>query len=137
MDDRPPHHMREKLKHLEKIKLIETLDMDEETTLRFFSRKNELEKKIDSLTEQAEQVINQMEIIFKAGKVYTEAELKSLINEVNTIHSEVEKEKSNFINSLDDIFTTEQIAKFIIFERRFKDELKKAMFKERKYRSKD
>lgn len=137
MGDRPPHHMREKLKHLEKIKLIETLDMDEETTLRFFSRKNELEKKIDSFTEQAEQVINQMEIIFKAGKIYTEAELKSLINKVNTIHSEVEKEKSNFINSLDDIFTTEQIAKFIIFERRFKDELKKAMFKERKHRNKD
>jgi hypothetical protein len=137
MGDKPPHHMREKIKHLEKIKLIETLDMDEETTLRFFSRKNGLQNRLEDLSEQADQIINQMETIFKAGKVYTEEELKSLINEVNTIHTEMEKEKADFINSLDDILTTEQIAKFIIFERRFKNELRNAMFKKRKHKNAD
>ena len=78
-----------------------------------------------------------MELIFKAGRVYTEAELKSLIEEANTIHSKIVQAKSDFINSLDDILTTDQIAKLIIFERRFKDELKRAMFKGRKYRNQD
>ncbi len=137
MHDNPPHRMRDKLNQLEKIKLIEVLDMDEETTLRFFSRRNELQTKIDKLTEHADETIAQMEVIFKAGKVYTEAELKSLIVEANTIHTEIVQTKSDFINSLDDILTTEQIAKLIIFERRFKDELKRAMFKGRKYRNRD
>jgi len=137
MGDEPPRHMREKLDQLEKIKLIEALDMDEETTLRFFSRRNEHRMKMDELTNRADEIISQMEVIFKSGKVYTEAELKSLINEANNIHSEIDKEKSEFINSLDDILTTEQIAKLIIFERRFKDELRRAMFKGRRFRNQD
>jgi hypothetical protein len=137
MHDRPPQHMRDKLNQLEKIKLIEVLEMDEETTLRFFSRRNEHKVKIDELVKRTDEIITQMEVIFKAGRVYTEAELKSLIEEANTIHTEIVQTKSDFINSLDDILTTDQIAKLIIFERRFKDELKRAMFKGRKYRNRD
>jgi len=135
--DNPPHRMRDKLNQLEKIKLIEVLEMNEETTLRFFSRRNEHQTKIDELTKRADEIITQMEVIFKAGKVYTEEELKSLVEEANTNHTEIVQAKSDFINSLDDILTTEQIAKLIIFERRFKDELKRAMFRGRKYRNQD
>jgi len=137
MRDEPPQHMRDKLIQLENIKIIETLNMDEETTLRFFSRRNELHTKADNLTKRSDEIITQLEVIFKAGKVYTEAELKSLIVEANNIHTEIVQTKSEFINSLDDILTTEQIAKLIIFERRFKDELKRAMFKGRKYRNRN
>jgi len=135
--DRPPQHMRDKLNQLEKIKLIEALEMNEETTLRFFSRRSEHQTKMEKLNERADEIITQMEVIFKAEKVYNEAELKSMIEEANTIHTVIMQEKSDFINSLDDILTTEQIAKLIIFERRFKDELKRAMFKGRKYRNQD
>ncbi len=137
MHDKPPHHMRDKLNQLEKIKLIEVLNMNEETTLRFFSRRNEHQVKINELVKRTDEIITQMEFIFKVGKVYTEAELKSLIEEANTIRTEIVQTKSDFINSLDDILTTDQIAKLIIFERRFKDELKRAMFKRRKYRNQD
>ena len=137
MHDRPPQHMRDKINQLEKIKLIETLEMDEETTLRFFSRRSVHQNKVDELIAQTDEIITQMEDIFKAGKVYTEAELKSLIEEANSIHNQIVQSKSDFINSLDDILTTEQIAKLIIFERRFKEELKRAMFKGRKYRNQD
>jgi len=137
MHDKPPHHMRDKLIQLEKIKLIESLEMDEETTLRFFSRRNELQNKIDKLTERAGKIITQMENIFKADEDYNEAELKSLIEEANTINTEIAQTRSDFINSLDDILTTEQIAKFIVFERRFKNELKRAMFKGKKHKIED
>ena len=137
MHDRPPQHMRDKVDQLEKIKLIETLEMDEETTLRFFSRRSEHRTKMEKLTEQADEIIMQMEVIFKSGKVYTEAELQSLIVEANSIHKQIVQTKSDFINSLDDILTTEQIAKLIIFERRFKNELRRVMFRERKNRNRD
>ncbi|MGB5892932.1 MAG: hypothetical protein WBG58_02065, partial [Ignavibacteriaceae bacterium] len=98
---------------------------------------NEHQTIIDELANRADEIITQMDVIIKSGKVYTEAELKSLIEEANTIHTEIVQIKSDFINSLDDILTTEQIAKLIIFERRFKDELRRAMFKGRKYRNQD
>ena len=137
MHDRPPQHMRDKVNQLEKIKLIEVLEMDEETTLRFFSRRSVHQTKVNELIEHTDEIITQMEDIFKAGKVYTEAELKSLIEEANAIHNQIVQSKSDFINSLDDILTTEQIAKLIIFERRFKNELKRAMFKRRNRKFQD
>ena len=137
MHDRPPQHMRDKVNQLEKIKLIEVLEMDEETTLRFFSRRSVHQTKVNELIEHTDEIITQMEDIFKAGKVYTEAELKSLIEEANAIHNQIVQSKSDFINSLDDILTTEQIAKLIIFERRFKNELKRAMFKRRNRKYQD
>ena len=129
--------MRERLSQLEKIKLIETLEMDEETTLKFFARRNEHRMKIDQLVALGDEAIQKMEVILKSGKYSTTEELKSLIEEANSIHSRIEQEKSNFINSLEDILSTEQIAKLIIFERKFKDELKRVLFRDRKFKNRE
>ena len=129
--------MRERLSQLEKIKLIETLEMDEETTLKFFARRNEHQMKIDQLVALGDEAIQKMEVILKSGKYSTTEELKSLIEEANSIHSRIEQEKSNFINSLEDILSTEQIAKLIIFERKFKDELKRVLFRDRKFKNRE
>ena len=137
IENKPPHHMRERLSQLEKIKLIETLEMDEETTLKFFARRNEHQMKIDQLVALGDEAIQKMEVILKSGKYSTTEELKSLIEEANSIHSRIEQEKSNFINSLEDILSTEQIAKLIIFERKFKDELKRVLFRDRKFKNRE
>lgn len=135
--DAPPHHMRERLTQLEKIKLIETLEMDEETTLKFFARRTEHQKKMDELASQADNTIDEMENLLKQKDEYSPEVLKNLIDKANSLRSQMEKEKSNFIDSLDDILSTEQIAKLIIFERRFKDELRRVLFRDRKRMGKE
>jgi hypothetical protein len=135
--DKPPRHMRERISQLEKIKLIETLEMDEETTLKFFSRKSELQKKIDGLAGKADEIIQRMENIIQEEKNTSSEELKSLINEANSIHFQIEKSKSDFIISLDDILSTEQVAKLIVFERRFREELRRVLFRDRKRKNRD
>ena len=135
--DEPPHKMRERLSQLEKIKLIETLQMDEETTLKFFARRTEHQAKMDKLASQADSTIDEMETLLKSDNKYSPEKLKALIDEANSLRIKMDKEKSNFINSLDDILTTEQIAKLIIFERRFKDELRRVLFRDRKHMNKE
>ena len=135
--DEPPHRMRERLSQLEKIKLIETLQMNEETTLKFFSRRTEHQVKMDELAGQADKTIDDMETLLKDENKYSPEQLKILIDKANSIHSEIEKEKTAFIHSLDDILTTEQIAKLIIFERRFKDELRRVLFRDRKHMNRE
>ena len=126
--------LKGKFEQLEKIKLIETLEMDEETTLRFFSRKSEHQKVQESLHQQIDEKIQQLETIFKSGRVATNDELKSLINDVNSMQMQLEKNRTDFINSLSDILTYDQIAKLVIFEKRFREEIRKLIFKERKPR---
>lgn len=124
--------MREKFEQLEKIKLIETLGMNEETTLRFFARKSEHQKQQDEIQDKLREKIDNLEVIFKSGRVTTVDELKKNINEINALHSELEKNRADFINSLSDVLSYEQIAKLLIFERSFRDEIRRLIIKDRK-----
>ncbi len=139
MHDGPRHHMREKLEQLEKIKLIETLNMDEETTLRFFSRRSKLQMKVNEIKERGENNFQQLDKMLKSGKSYTDEELRSLIDETKSIPMQIEKTRLEFISSLNDLLTSEQIASFILFERKFKEELRNVLMRDRipkKYRKK-
>jgi len=133
--DRPPRDVPEKILQLEKIKLIETLEMDEETTLKFFSRRAEHKKTMDEIADREESLIIQIENILNGDNEASENELKKLIIGVDSIQSELAKSKSEFISSLDDLLTTEQIAKLIVFERRFREELRGVLFRDRKFKN--
>ena len=124
--------MRGKLEQLEKIKLIESLEMDEETTLRFFSRKLEHQKEQDEIQNKIRENIENLEVIFKSGRVATVDELKKSINDINNLHSELDKNRKEFINSLPEILSYEQIAKLLVFERKFRDEIRRLIVKDRK-----
>jgi hypothetical protein len=124
--------LRGKFEQLEKIKLIETLEMNEETTLRFFARKAEHQKQQEELQQKIDKKMEDLDVIFKSGRVATIDEIKSDINEISSLQTQVEKNRKDFIDSLPDILSYEQIAKLIIFERRFKDEIRRLIMKERR-----
>jgi hypothetical protein len=125
-------NMRGKFEQLEKIKLIEALGMNEDTTLRFFARRAEHQKQQEEIQQKINKKIDDLELIFRSGRVATIDELKSDINEINSLRSELEKNRTDFINSLSDILSYDQIAKLIIFERNFRDQVRKLIMKDRK-----
>jgi len=123
---------REKFEQLEKIKLIETLEMDEETTLRFFSRRSEHRKQQDEIQEKIKSNIDNLDVMLKSGRVVATEEFKSKIDEINNLELQLEKNKVEFLNSLFDILSYEQIAEMIIFEKRFRNEVRKLLIRERR-----
>ena len=129
--------MRERMAQLEKIKLIEVLNMDEETTLRFFSRRAEFQKKHEELRENIDTKIDQLEATLKGTRMITDVELKTMIDEILEHHLAFENERADFINSLSDILSLEQIARYVVFEKRFKDELRRLLLHERKPRERE
>jgi len=130
------HKVPDKILQLEKIKLIEILEMDEETTLKFFSRRSEFEREMDGIHKAINEKLAEMEQMVNSDNVLDE-ELKTAIEDLNLKHQKLDKKKADFINSLDDILSYEQIAKMILFERRFKEELRKAIFKDKRMRNMD
>jgi uncharacterized protein YgfB (UPF0149 family) len=121
-----------KFEQLEKIKLIETLEMDEETTLRFFARRTEHKKQQDEIQKNIQEMIDNLDVIFKSGRAVTVEEIKADINEINNLQIQLDKNRVDFINSLSDILSYEQIAKLLVFEKRFRNEVRKLIMKERK-----
>ncbi len=130
------HQVPDKILQLEKIKLIEILEMDEETTLKFFSRRSEFERKMDKIHKAINEELDKMEQTVNSDNVQDE-ELKAAIEELNLMHQKLDENKSDFTNSLDDILSYEQIAKMILFERRFKEELRRAIFKDKRMKNID
>lgn len=129
--------MRERMAQLEKIKLIEVMNMDEETTLRFFSRRAEFQKKHDEMRENIDTKIDLLEATLKSARMVTDTELQTMINEILELHKAFENERAEFIKSLNDIHSTDQIARYLVFEKRFRDELRRLLLHERKPRERE
>jgi len=119
-----------KFEQLEKLKLIEVLNLDEEATLRFFARLNEHRNKMEGLKKEADSILDKMnELINDKDK---KVELNKNINSYLALGEKVTSVKSGFTNSLRDILSEEQIAKFLIFEMKFREDIKGMLFKMRK-----
>jgi len=129
--------MRERMAQLEKIKLIEVMNMDEETTLRFFSRRAEFLKKNDEMRDNIDAKIDQLEATLKSARMVTDSELQNMINEILKLHLAFENKRAEFVRSLNDILSTDQIARYVVFEKRFKDELRRLLLHDRKPREKE
>ena len=119
---------REKLEQLEKIKLIESLDMDEDTSIRFFARRNESKREIQEIEKKTDDIIFELEKSFNTEDKNQDEKQKQLISEMLKNRESIELKRNQFINSLGDILSTEQIAKLIVFEKKFRDEIRNVLF---------
>jgi hypothetical protein len=123
-----PHRKGEKIEALEKLKLLEVLDMDEETAIKFFSRRNEHKQNIKDLFDELDEKLNTIEEKISDVKDDNDPELKKLVDSYYVTHQKLDEERKRFFNSLSDILTNKQIAQLTIFERRFKEEIRDALF---------
>jgi hypothetical protein len=119
---------REKIEQLEKIKLIDALDMDEQTTLKFFARRNESRNRIEALNDSLDTIVDNLDSKFSNGN---DADYKNLVNKYLNIQKQIALEHTEFINSLYDILSVKQVAKLIVFEKHFRDEIRGFLFKNR------
>ena len=124
--------MRERFEELEKIKLIESLQMDEETTLRFFARQSAHKSEQKEIQEQIQTNIDELETIFVSGRAVTQAKIQLIIDEITTLQLQLETNRIEFISSLYDILTVEQVAQLIIFEKKFRNEVRRMIMRDRK-----
>lgn len=119
-----------KIERLEKIKLIEALELNEETTLRFFSRRAEHRKTMHLLQQDANSKLKEVENAAQNESI-SEKELQNLLSEYLLKEQKIVNERNSFINSLNEILTYKQLCSLIVFEKKFKEELRDVILRER------
>ncbi|GJQ32709.1 MAG: hypothetical protein HBSAPP04_15480 [Ignavibacteriaceae bacterium] len=120
-----------KMEQLEKVKLIEYMNLDEETMVKLFTRRNEHRKLMDNRSDMAEDLIDKMEKLIDDNKDGSKnAELTAAIAKFNSHMEETQRLQRGFITSLSDILTPEALAKYIVFERNFRKELRELLRKD-------
>ncbi|MFO7524317.1 MAG: hypothetical protein R6W68_02595 [Ignavibacteriaceae bacterium] len=124
-----------KIEQLEKIKLIEALEMNEETTLKFFSRRAEHRKEMQSLQEGADIKLDELKDLLENGETPDHI-LKQKLDSYFVIEKNINDSRNKFFVSLSDILSQRQISRLIIFERSFKRELKDVILRDQHKRRK-
>lgn len=124
-----PERRDNRLIELERMKLIETLNLEEETSVRFFARRNEHQNKMKSLADARDSLLNNL-----ASEIENDGDdslLKKKYDEVFKLEGEILQERERFFESLDDILNPIEKAKLLVFEHKFRRELRKLLMKER------
>lgn len=123
---------RDRIAQLEKLKLIEALELNEETAVRFFARRKEHQKELESFERRSKDLFEQLDKSLKSKKPDSEREQQKIINELLDVKVKIEQRKKDFVFSLNDILTTEQVSKYLLFERSFREEIRKILLDRRK-----
>jgi chromosomal replication initiation ATPase DnaA len=126
--DGPPGRMgmgRERLERFRKMRLIEALKLNEESAARFVAKLNTHEEAMRDVAEQRMKLIDDLENLAK--REGTEKEFQTLFEKIDENEQKMFDERRRFRKDVRSILTTEQAAKYIIFDRNFTRELREAM----------
>ncbi len=116
-----------KLEQLERLKLIDVLNLNEETTLRYFARQKKFRNQMEEYKKEGKKLLKKMRYLIKNGD--KKNELKSTTDNYLVLGENIANKKTEFIKSLSDILTEKQIAKLLVFEMKFKEDIRGLLFK--------
>jgi Spy/CpxP family protein refolding chaperone len=122
----------ERIQQLMKIRMVETLDLKEEQSVRFIARFNEYEKRRRELMKLKSDALDRLEKLVKDGA--DDRELEKALPEVFSIDAQIMEQRTKFQNGFSDILTVTQRAKLVLFERKFERELRDAVRETQKRR---
>ena len=128
-DDRGP---MKKIEELEKVKLIETLGMDEQTTLKFFARRTKYREEQSQIIKNIMTLLDHISDLTKKNDAKNDDEIKKAIDQYQDLENKLLKRKQEFYSSLNDILTYKQIGKVVVFERKFREEIRAALMQDRR-----
>ena len=116
----------QRIEQWERIKLIDALNLNEETAIRFFARRHENQNKMKEILDRRDEAIRDIEDEIRNGG-QNDALYKEKVNALLSLENSISKERENFLRSLSDILSPMQIAKLVVFESRFRREVRETL----------
>ena len=114
----------ERVEQWKKLRMIEMLDLNEEQAVRFFARLNENEKQKKELMKQKGDALDRIERLVRLEA--DDEEYGEVFEEIASIDANLQNLQQEFFMGLQDILTTEQRGKLLLFERHFNRQLRNA-----------
>ncbi len=113
---------REKLQEIKLEKLTKKLDLDETTKSVFTDKYKEFTDDMRELNRNRAKTYKQMTENIESGNG-----LDSIVNQLLDYENKIEARRDVFISDMKTILSAKQIAKMIVFERKFNNEIKKLL----------
>ncbi|MFA7228299.1 MAG: hypothetical protein WC061_04625 [Melioribacteraceae bacterium] len=117
----------QRIEQWEKMKLIEILDLNENTAVRFFARRHENQMKIKEILDKRDIIIRDLEEDVKNDTQRNDSFYLDQINKLTSLERKISSERENFVKSLGDLLSPQQIVKLIVFESNFRREVRASL----------
>ncbi|MDX9757996.1 MAG: hypothetical protein RBU27_02450 [Bacteroidota bacterium] len=130
--DGPPRDgkHRERLEQLRRIKLIESLGLDEERAVRFTVREKEFRTQQQELREKRETMLAELRALVESEG--NDASLRTQLEKLAEHDARMLRQRHAFLLSLGDFLTMRQIATIVLFEQQFAREVRHLIEKSRR-----
>lgn len=119
-----------KVETLRKWRLIEELDMDEETAAKFLPALSSLEEKRRELDRENRETMRELRFSLDARNP-DEKRLKDGLEKLEKNHQELMELRNREIQAAKDFLTVEQQARYLIFQREFQREVREIIMRAR------
>lgn len=113
---------REKLQEIKLDKLTKKLELDETTKSSFIDKYKSFSADMRELNKKRAKAYKQMTENLDSGEG-----LDSLVNQLLDYEQQINDKREAFVVDMKTILTSQQIAKMIVFERKFNNEIKKLL----------
>jgi hypothetical protein len=105
--------------------LIEELQLDEETSIRFFARYNKQMEAIREIERQRNTITNQLRELVRSNT--SANEIDAAVKNYVKLEGQSADVHAKFVEGLKEIFTPKQIAEYLIFEQNFNQNLREVL----------
>jgi hypothetical protein len=124
--DRPlGRRQGERVEQFKKIRLMDALKLDEETSIRFFAKYNKHQETMRDINMKREGMIDQLQALRKSGS--SDAELEKVIKELIGMDAKVTEARTKFLDDLKTVLSVKQIVDYLVFERNFLQNIRQLM----------
>jgi hypothetical protein len=112
----------ERVEQFKKIRMMEVLGLDEQSSIKFFSRYN---KNLDVMKEFRQKQVQTLARIqdLRRNKA-SDDEYGRVVNDLRSTEEQINQAKSKYIDGLRDVLTNKQLAEYLVFEVRFQQNLR-------------
>ena len=115
----------ERVEQFKKIKLMDALKLDEESSIRFFAKYNKHQEAMREINMKREGMIDQLQAMRKSGS--SDAELEKVIKDLISMDAKVTEARNKFVEELKSVLSVKQIVDYLVFERNFLQNIRQLM----------
>ena len=113
---------REKIQEIKLEKLTKKLELDETTKSTFTEKYKTFSTSIKELNKKRNKAYKLMTENIESGDG-----LDSIVNQLLDYEAQINQKREDFVTDIKAILTSQQLAKMIVFERKFNNEIKKLL----------
>jgi Spy/CpxP family protein refolding chaperone len=123
--DNPPQgqgRALERVEQFKKIRLMEVLNLDEQSSIKFFARYNKYQESLRELRKKQVQALGRMQELRKSKAA--DSEYDKMVDELLSLERQINEAKSKYVEELKGTLTSKQLAEYLVFEARFQQNLR-------------